>query len=89
MTNEMECKNRSKPTVCFLIEDNVFAILISVVRYYSSVKSVDIWIQICLHILLKSLSVDRVIASVVKSETLHCEINFISILNAGDPSIKK
>lgn len=28
-------------------------------------------------------------ASVVKSETLHCEINFISILNAGDPSIKK
>lgn len=28
-------------------------------------------------------------ASVVKSETLHCEINFISILNTGDPSIKK
>lgn len=28
-------------------------------------------------------------ASVVESETLHCEINFISILNAGNPSIKK
>lgn len=28
-------------------------------------------------------------ASVVESETLHCEINFISILNTGDLSIKK
>lgn len=89
----MECKNRSKPTVCFLIEDNVFAILISVVRYYSSVKSVDMDTDLLTHSAEVTVSgqgdyIDTE-ASVVESETLHCEINFISILNAGDPSIKK